>query len=365
MRRLGDRPWIHTWADTLDGMEILENVPLAPYTTFKIGGPARWFAESTSESDILEAVSFARERGLPLFVLGGGSNLLVSDAGFAGLVLRIGLRGIREHFDGDTLVLQAEAGEDWDKLVSHAVSLDCAGIECLAGIPGTVGGTPVQNVGAYGQEVSQTVVAVRVLDLKSEKFLEMSGEECGFAYRQSIFNTSAKGQFLVTRVDYELLAGGPPTLSYGDLQRHFQGGNVAPSLTQVADAVRAIRRSKGMYLVEGDPDCASAGSFFTNPIVDRPALERIAAAVPAGTEIPQYPAPEGKVKLAAAWLVEQAGFSKGYGNGRAGISSRHTLALVNRGGASAADVLKLSEEIVTKVEEKFGVRLEREPVLLG
>jgi UDP-N-acetylmuramate dehydrogenase len=346
-------------------MEILENVPLAPYTTFKIGGPARWFAEAASESDILEAVSFARERGLPLFVLGGGSNLLISDAGFTGLVLRIGLRGIREHFDGDTLVLQAEAGEDWDKLVSHAVSFDCAGIECLAGIPGTVGGTPVQNVGAYGQEVSQRIVTVRVLDLKSEKFKEMNGDECGFAYRQSIFNTSAKGQFLVTRVDYALTAGGVPTLTYADLQRHFQGGSLAPSLTQVADAVRMIRRSKGMFLVEGDPDCASAGSFFKNPVVDRPALARIAAAVPPGTEIPQYPSPEGKVKLAAAWLMERAGLSKGYGNGRAGISSRHTLALVNRGGASAADVLGLSEQIAARVEEKFGVRLEREPVLLG
>ena len=228
MRRSRDRPWINAWADRLDGMEILENVPLAPYTTFKIGGPARWFAEAASEADILEAVSFARERGLPLFVLGGGSNLLVSDSGFAGLVLHIALRGIREHFDDDTLVLQAEAGEDWDKLVSHAVSLDCAGIECLAGIPGTVGGTPVQNVGAYGQEVSERIVVVRALDLRSGKFVEMSGAECGFAYRQSMFNTSAKGQFIVTRVDYALTAGGPPTLTYADLQRHFQGaGEVA------------------------------------------------------------------------------------------------------------------------------------------
>jgi UDP-N-acetylmuramate dehydrogenase len=346
-------------------MEILENVPLAPYTTFKIGGPARWFAEAKSEADILEAVSFVRQRSVPLFVLGGGSNLLVSDAGFAGLVLRVGLRGIREHFDDDTLVLQAEAGEDWDKLVTHAVSLDCAGIECLAGVPGTVGGTPVQNVGAYGQEVSQRIIKVRALDLQSEKLVEMSGEDCGFAYRQSIFNTSARGRFIVTRVDYALMAGGAPTLTYADLQRHFQSDSVPPTLIQVADAVRAIRRSKGMYLVEGDPDCASAGSFFKNPVVDRSEFERIVAAVPAGTVVPQYPGPDGKVKLAAAWLVERAGFSKSYGNGRVGISSRHTLALVNRGGASAAEVLELSEEIAVKVAEKFGVRLEREPVYVG
>ena len=345
-------------------MEILENVPLAPYTTFKIGGPARWFAEAASEADILVAVSFARERGLPLFVLGGGSNLLVSDAGFAGLVLHIALRGIREHFDADTLVLQAEAGEDWDKLVSHAVSLDCAGIECLAGIPGTVGGTPVQNVGAYGQEVSERIVVVRALDLRSGMFVEMSGAECGFAYRESMFNTSARGQFIVTRVDYALTAGGSPTLRYADLQRQFQGAGKTPSLAQVADTVRAIRRSKGMYLVDGDPDCASAGSFFKNPVVDEASLARIEAGGPEGTKIPQYPAPDGKVKLAAAWLVEQAGFTKGYGDGRAAISSRHTLALVNRGRASAADVLALSERIVARVEEKFGVRLEREPVLV-
>jgi UDP-N-acetylmuramate dehydrogenase len=346
-------------------MEFLEDVPLAPYTTFKIGGPARWFAEATSEAEILEAVSFARERGAPLFVLGGGSNVLVSDSGFAGLLLRICLRGIREHFDDDTLVLQVEAGENWDRLVSHAVSVDCAGIECLAGIPGTAGGTPIQNVGAHGQEVSERIVAVRALNLQSGSFVEMTAAECRFGYRQSIFNTSAKGQFIVTRVDYALIAGGAPTLSYADLQRHFEGGGQVPSLAKVADAVRQIRRSKGMYLVEGDPDCASAGSFFKNPVVDRSELERIAAAVPPATKIPQFPAEDGKVKLAAAWLVEQAGFSKGYGNGRVGISSRHTLALINRGGASAAEVLALSEEIVAGVEKKFGIWLRREPVLLS
>lgn len=346
-------------------METQENVPLAPYTTFKIGGPARWFAEAASEADILQAVDFARAQALPLFVLGGGSNLLVSDSGFGGLVLRIALRGLREHFDGDTLILQAEAGEDWDHLVTHATSLDCAGIECLAGIPGTVGGTPVQNVGAYGQEVSKTIVAVRAFDLHSSSFVEMRGAECGFAYRQSIFNTTAKGKFIVTRVDYALAAGGPPTLTYADLKRHFQDWQQLPTVTQVADAVRAIRRTKGMFLVEGDPDTASAGSFFKNPVVTQETLAKIAAAVPAETVVPQYSAPDGQVKLAAAWLVEQAGFTKGYGKGRARISSRHTLAIVNRGGASATDVFELSEEIVARVEAKFGVWLQREPVLIS
>jgi UDP-N-acetylmuramate dehydrogenase len=345
-------------------MKFLEDVPLAPYTTFGVGGPAKWFAATANEADILEAVDFARERALPLFVLGGGSNLLVSDAGFDGLVLRIGLRGIEQSPDGDRTVFRVAAGEGWDEFVSRAVAENCAGLECLAGVPGTVGGTPVQNVGAYGQEVSETIRAVRVLDLDSLEFVEMAGAECGFAYRQSLFNTTARGRFIVTRVDYGLKPGGAPTLQYADLKRHFQGWDRAPSLDEVATAVRAIRRSKGMFLVAGDPDCASAGSFFKNPVVDREALTAIAAAVPEGTAIPQYPAGEGKVKLAAAWLLEQAGFTKGYGDGRVGISTRHTLALVNRGGANAEDILELSARIVAAVEEKFGVELEREPVLL-
>jgi UDP-N-acetylmuramate dehydrogenase len=352
-------------ADTLDWMKFLENVPLAPYTTFKIGGPARWFAEAASEADILGGVAFARDHGLSLFALGGGSNLLVADAGYDGLVLRVALRGTTEFFESDKVVFRVAAGEDWDQFVTKAVTQDCAGVECLAGIPGTVGGTPVQNVGAYGQEVSETVCRVRLFDLLAGEFVEKNVDDCGFAYRQSLFNTTARGRFLVTRVDYALTPGGEPTLHYADLKRYFEGRNATPSVAEVAVAVRKIRRQKGMFLVEGDPDCASAGSFFKNPVVDETALARIATAVPPGTPIPKYPAPEGKVKLAAAWLLEQAGFTKGFGNGRAGISSRHTLALVNRGGAKAADILELSSRIVAAVEEKFGVRLEREPVFLG
>jgi len=298
-------------------------------------------------------------------VLGGGSNLLVSDAGFAGLVLRIALRGIRDSFEGDKLVLRVGAGENWDQFVSHAVSLDCAGIECLAGIPGTVGGTPVQNVGAYGQEVSETIFSVRALDLESKEFVEMTTAECRFAYRQSLFNTSAKGQYIVTRVEYGLVPGGCPTLRYADLKRHFQDRSETPSLVEVAAAVREIRRQKGMFLVKGDPNCASAGSFFKNPVVSRETVAAIAAKLSAGTAIPQYPADGSSLKLAAAWLIEQAGFRKGYGHERVGISTQHTLALVNRGGASAKQVLEFSEEIEARVEEKFGVRLEREPVYLG
>jgi UDP-N-acetylmuramate dehydrogenase len=269
-----------------------------------------------------------------------------------------------EFFEEDNLILRVAAGENWDKFVSYAVSLDCAGVECLAGIPGTVGGTPVQNVGAYGQEVSETIRAVRAYDLASHAFVDMTAGECEFSYRQSRFNTTGKGRYIVTRVDYSLVPGGAPRLTYADVKRHFQDAAQAPSLAEVANAVRAIRREKGMYLVDGDPNSASAGSFFKNPVVDRATLAELEATVPGGTVVPQYPASEGKVKLAAAWLLEQAGFTKGYGSGRAGISSQHTLALVNRGGATSKEVVELSEEIIARVEKKFGVKLEQEPVYL-
>jgi UDP-N-acetylmuramate dehydrogenase len=339
-------------------MQYREQVPLAPYTTFKIGGPARWFAEAATEADILDAVEFARARNLPLFALGGGSNLLISDDGFQGLVLRIGLKGIEQR--GDTF--NVAAGEDWDNLVTHAVERDYAGIECLAGIPGTAGGTPIQNVGAYGQEVSETIVRVRVLKLDTLNFEEFSNADCGFAYRRSIFNTTERGRYIVTRVSYQLRESGAPKIAYADLKRHFQNTS-SPSLSQVSDAVRQIRRGKGMYIVAGDPDCRSAGSFFKNPVVSAEQYERIAAQET--SEIPHYPAADGAVKIPAAWLLEHAGFHKGYAMGAAGISSRHTLALVNRGSAKAADIFALRDRIFSEVAAKYGIRLEPEPVLLG
>jgi UDP-N-acetylmuramate dehydrogenase len=343
-------------------MKIKENVPLAPFTTLGIGGPARWFAEAVSEGEIVEAVTWAKERQLPLFVLGGGSNLLISDSGFEGLVLRVVLKGIESSDDGGCRVYRVAAGENWDQFVQRAVDDDCAGIECLAGIPGTVGGTPVQNVGAYGQEVAETIERVRVLDLESLSFSELSAAECGFAYRASIFNTTAKSKYLVLRVDYRLRQGGAAKLRYADLQKAFPAG-VVPILAEVAAAVRRIRRAKAMLLVEGDSDCRSAGSFFKNPVVLNEKFQEMQSVN--GGEIPHYPAAEGSVKLPAAWMIEQAGFAKGFALGRAGISSRHTLALVNLGGAMAADILALRDVIVDRVHAKFGIALQMEPVLLG
>ncbi len=349
---------------------IEENKPLAPFTTLGIGGPAQWFVEATSEDEIAEAAAWAKERGVRLFVLGGGSNLVVSDGGFDGLVLRVGLRGndAEDAIDGSVKrIWRVAAGEDWDSFVARSVEEGCAGIECLAGIPGTVGGTPVQNVGAYGQEVASTIVRVRAFDLRDQLWVEFSAAECGFAYRRSRFNTLDRGRYVLARVDYRLTPGGEPTLRYADVQRAL-GSNAEPSLAEVAEAVRRIRQSKGMLLVEGDPDCRSVGSFFKNPIVKKEQAERIEER--SGNELPRFPAgigagDEQMFKIPAAWLIEQAGFAKGYGLGRAGISSRHTLALINRGGATAKEILGLAEKIKTEVRARFGIELEREPVLVG
>ena len=348
-------------------MEFLEQVPLAPYTTFQIGGPARWFAEAASEDDIVAAVAFARDQQLPLFVLGGGSNLLVSDAGFQGLVLRIALRGIETTEEPDRILFTAAAGEDWDGFVAVAVAADCAGVECLAGIPGTIGGTPVQNVGAYGQEVAQTIVTVRVFDRTTGGFVDLPASACGFSYRRSIFNGPERGRYIVSRVAYALRPQGSPTFTYADLTRYFAARSIStPTLAEVRDAVRAIRGQKGMLLVDGDADCRSAGSFFKNPVVPETLLDTLANTL--GIErktIPAYPAQPGQVKLSAAWLIERAGFARGYALGHAGISTRHTLALINRGGATAAEVLALRDRITAAITERFAVTLEPEPVWLG
>ena len=350
-------------------MEISQNIPLAPFTTFGIGGPARWFAEAASEDEIVEAAAWARDRRLPLFVLGGGSNLLVSDSGFDGLVLRIALRGISLDSEAPGL-LRAAAGEPWEDCVQRSLHASLAGLECLSGIPGTVGGTPVQNVGAYGQEVASVIERVRVFDLAERTFREVKAADCGFSYRRSRFNTTDRDRFIVTRVDYRLRPGGAPTVRYPELQRAVEAAHPGgtASLAEVAAIVRRIRRSKGMLLVEGDPDCRSAGSFFKNPVVSEKRLSEIAA--DSARSVPHFPAEPGtggepQVKIPAAWLIEQAGFAKGYVLGAAAISARHTLALTNSGGATANDILALAEIISDAVEERFGIRLEREPVLLG
>jgi UDP-N-acetylmuramate dehydrogenase len=348
-------------------LKLLENIPLAPLTTLGIGGPARWFAEAASEDDIAQASAWARERGVPLFVLGGGSNLVVADTGFNGLALHIALKGIER----DGAVFRVAAGEPWEHCVQQSTDASCAGLECLAGIPGTVGGTPVQNVGAYGQEVATVIERVRAFDLEKQKFTELGNAECGFGYRCSRFNTTDRGRFMVTRVDYRLQPDGKPTLGYPDVGRELEAAgfvDAAPSLADVAAAVRHIRRRKGMLLVEGDPNTRSVGSFFKNPVVSAQVFNEIARQ--SASPPPGFPAVGNTdaadcVKIPAAWLIEQAGFAKGYRMGRAGISSQHTLALVNRGDATAGEILALADQIAAAVEQRFGIRLEMEPVLVG
>jgi UDP-N-acetylmuramate dehydrogenase len=346
---------------------IRERVRLAPYTTLGIGGLARFFVEALTEDEVIAAEQWALERGLPLFVLGGGSNLLVADAGFAGLVLRVACRGVAAQAGGDKQLVRAGAGEDWDALVAWCVERELAGIECMSGIPGLVGGTPIQNVGAYGQEVSETIVSVRAYDRRTRSVVELGNADCGFAYRASRFNTSERNRFIVLAVAYALTPQGAPALKYAELKKRFER---APSLHEVRAAVLSIRAGKGMLLVPNDPDCRSAGSFFKNPLVTTEQLaeleQRARAAQLLGQDehAPQFAASAGNVKVPAAWLIEKAGFQKGYAKGRAGLSSKHTLALVNRGGATAAEVLALMREIQERVRERFGVTLVPEPVFV-
>ncbi|HMF53181.1 MAG TPA: UDP-N-acetylmuramate dehydrogenase [Edaphobacter sp.] len=346
-------------------IEIQQNTPLAPFTTLRIGGPARFFCEVRTEAGLPEALAFARERSLPIFVLGGGSNLLVSDAGFDGLVLRIALDSpILPSFNDDLVVYTVAAGVEWNRFVLSVCEQGISGVECLAGIPGTVGGTPVQNVGAYGQEVSETIASVRALDLETNRFVDLSNAECGFAYRRSLFNTTDRGRYIVTAVTFRFDFARKPRLTYADLTRHF--GDTQPTPLEIYHAVREIRHGKGMLIVEGEPDSRSAGSFFKNPIVDRGAFDRIALTLNlAPDKIPNWPAEDNRIKLPAAWLLERAGFVKGYAMGNAGISSRHTLALINRGNASGDEIFTLRDAIQQKVKALFGVQLEQEPVQLG
>ncbi len=345
-------------------------MPLAPFTTLKVGGPARFFFEARCDEEVGEALAFAERHGLELFVLGGGSNILVSDAGFDGLVLKIALSGISPDDDETSeavtvsgrVHLTAKAGEQWDSFVEYCVDRDLAGVECLSGIPGLVGGTPVQNVGAYGQEVAETIVSVRCFDRQSGATVELSNLDCGFSYRTSIFNSTERGRFIVFSVTFSLIRGGEPRIIYKDLKEAFEGQR--PGLAEVRAAVLKIRSAKSMVIRAGDPNALSAGSFFKNPVVRQDKLLEVANASDVEA-VPHFEAGDGLVKLPAAWLIEQAGFHKGFILGNAGISTNHTLAIVNRGNATADEILRLKEVIFEAVHAKFGIELVPEPVFVG
>jgi len=337
-------------------MEIKENIPLAPLTTLKIGGPARYFVRAETEEDLLEAVAYASANSLPLFVLGGGSNILVSDAGFDGLVIQTAIKGLSAAENG---LFSVGAGEDWDGFVAYVVARGFAGIECLSGIPGFIGGTPVQNVGAYGQEVAATIRSVRCFDRTTGSVAVLENADCGFSYRRSIFNSTERDRYVVLSVDFELEPNGDPLLVYKDMIEHFQDRK--PSLAEAREAVLRIRRAKSMVIDEEDPNSLSAGSFFKNPVVERSVYQSIAAE---HDGVPHFEAGD-KVKIPAAWLIENAGFKKGFRLGNAGISSNHTLALINCGGATAAEITALKTLIQKSVAERFSIDLEPEPIMVG
>ena len=347
-------------------MEVRENVPLASLTTLGVGGDANFFVRAGSVRDVEEAVAFSKGKKLPLFVLGCGSNLVISDRGWNGLVLQIGIPEIEEHQKQEKTLFEAGAGVDWDEFVAHCIARNCAGVECLSGIPGSVGGTPVQNVGAYGHEVSETIVSVLAFDLDENRVRELNATECGFSYRTSIFNTSRRGRYIILQVSYALSPEGEPRLQYADLQKYFAGRDGTPTLAEVGEAVRKIRASKGMLIRPGDPDSRSAGSFFKNPILSTSQHDELTRrAAERKLNVPSYPALSQQKKISAAWLVENSGFRKGYAKGNVGISSKHALAIVNRGGATAAEILVLKDEIQARVEQTWGLRLEPEPVFVG
>jgi UDP-N-acetylmuramate dehydrogenase len=347
-------------------MVITENAPLAPLTTLKVGGAARYFIEATSNAEVSQAVEFSKSADLPLFILGGGSNLVISDAGWPGLVLKVEITGINHRHGHDEVIFEAGAGEDWDKFVGMVVAHNIAGIECLSGIPGSVGASPVQNVGAYGQEVSNTIESVVALDLRDGEVHELSNQDCGFSYRTSIFNSTERGRYIILQVNYSLMHGAEAYVAYADLKKYFAGWSEKPTLANVRDAVRKIRAGKGMLITTGDDDCRSAGSFFKNPILSADQYQALTLrAVAKNLQIPSYPALDAQKKVSAAWLVEHSGFSRGYGIGPVGISRKHALAIVNRGSATAADIVALKQDIQQRVEEIWGILLEPEPVFVG
>lgn len=340
-------------------VSVPDSTILADHTTLRVGGPAKRFVVARTEAEIVETVKECDASGEPLLVLSGGSNLLVSDEGFDGTVLRIATTGIKADVsDCGGAIVRVAAGEVFDDFVAHCVEQGWVGIEALSGIPGLVGSTPIQNVGAYGADVSQTIASVRTFDRYMGQFATFALTECGFGYRSSRFKAEA-GRYIVLSVTFQFPLGTQSApVRYTELADHLgvEVGQRASS-SGLRQAVLDIRRSKGMVLDPTDHDTWSAGSFFTNPLLGE------ATSLP--EEAPRFPTEDGRIKTSAAWLIQHAGFGRGYGQGRAGLSTKHVLALTNRGGASTSDILSLAREVRDGVADRFGVMLVPEPVFVG
>jgi UDP-N-acetylmuramate dehydrogenase len=376
---------------------LKEAVPLAPFTTLKIGGTAKYFVEAGDTSSLVNAINWAQAKGLPIFILGGGSNVVIADSGFRGLIIRFNspvqqAEIFNEHHELLTveplwrgpksiiyqpwnspghhhLIVKIGAAQDWNEFVRFCVSKNLAGVECLAGIPGNVGATPIQNVGAYGQDVSETIVAVEAFDLQNNCLVEIPASECEFGYRSSRFKHRDRNRFVVTSVSYKLIPDGRPAIRYAELQSYFdERGLREPSPALVSSAVYEIRKRKAMVISE-DPDSRSVGSFFVNPTISQAAFievcERAEKFLRAGQSLPAFPAANQQVKLSAAWLIERAGITRGFVYGNVGTSTKHALAIINRGNGTAREVVELAELITSRVLDTFGVELTPEPVFVG
>ena len=344
-------------------LDIQRHVPLAPFTTLELGGPANHFVRAEDESTLSRALRWSADEGIPAAVLGGGSNLIVPDEGYDGLVIHMGIDNL-EFGNGGTVA--AGAGVPWETVVDGAVSRNWAGLECLTGIPGSTGATPIQNVGAYGQEVAEAVVGVRVLRRDTLAFEELGPEDCAFGYRDSLFKREP-ARFIVCAVRFALRPNGPGTVRYAELERSI---GTDATLADIRRTVLDLRRRKSMVIDPNDPNHRSAGSFFLNPVVTAAEAEWVVEQavreqlVGAPDEVPRYPTDDGQVKLAAGWLIEKAGIAKGTRRGAIGVSTHHALALVHHGGGTTAELLAFADEIRTRVRDQFGIDLEREPRLL-
>jgi UDP-N-acetylmuramate dehydrogenase len=347
---------------------IREDVPLAPRTTLEVGGNARFLVEGVGAAALAKVIRHARSRGLATLVLGGGSNVVVSDAGFDGVVALVDEFGIDVTRHGDEHRLFVGAGVVWDELVAFTVDERLAGLECLSGIPGRVGASPIQNIGAYGAEAADTISSVEVLDLDTSEIRRLTPEACGFGYRTSRFKGPSANRMVVTGVEFRLVRGATSRVQYEELRRRLDLGNRAPRPAEVRQAVLELRASKSMLLDPDDENRRSAGSFFMNPVVTPALADQVAQrAAELGWQgtMPRYPAPGDGVKLSAAWLIERSGFEKGFRFGAARTSTRHALAIVHDGAARASDIVSLARVIRRGVQRDFGVTLEPEPVFVG
>jgi UDP-N-acetylmuramate dehydrogenase len=330
-----------------------------------VGGPARWYIPAQTESDVRRALEWAHAHSVPVHVLGGGSNVVIADQGIDGLVIHLQMKGIERGERDGRVVYQVGAGEPWDPFVAETVSSNFSGLECLSGIPGLVGGTPVQNVGAYGQDVSETITRVHVIDRRTRSPRVFSNADCAFGYRTSRFKHADAEQYIVTAVEFSLNSEAPPRIEYADVVAYFEAaGIVQPALQDVREAVIAIRRRKGMVIEADNAARHSCGSFFVNPVVTSSDLERVQSLAGVVT-VPHYAVDAGHVKIPAAWLIERAGFPKGTTRGPVGISPYQAQAIINRGGARAIDVVELATEVKRAVWDMFAISIVPEPVFVG